>query len=62
MRIKASLLRNNDRVRMIDGLVTVTNFKMVMAEEVVTFTATKEDGSSSPRWVGMDVYLDKVVS
>lgn len=62
MRIKASLLRNNDKVWMVDGLVTVTNFKMVLVEDIVTFTATKSDGSVSQRWAAMDSVVNKLCS
>jgi len=60
-RIKAALLRNNDQIMDVDGLLTVTNFKMNMLESVVTFTATKPDGSVSQRWMGVDTYVEKVV-
>lgn len=58
---RASQLRNNDQILMVDGLVTVTNFKMVLVEDIVTFTATKSDGSVSQRWATMDSIVDKVV-
>lgn len=60
MRIKASLLRNNDKVWMVDGLITVKDFKMVMIEDIVTFTAVKEDGTEHPRWAAMNSIVDKV--
>lgn len=59
-RIKAVLLRNNDQIVDVDGLLIVTNFKMNMLESIVTFTATKPDGSVSQRWMGMDTYVEKV--
>lgn len=58
---RASQLRNNDQILMVDGLMTVTNFKMVLGEDVVTFAATKSDGSVSQRWVAMDSVVNKVV-
>ena len=58
---RASQLRNNDQILMVDGLMTVTNFKMVLVEDIVTFTATKSDGSVSQRWVAMDSVVNKVV-
>ncbi|WPJ56720.1 hypothetical protein RCIP0108_00008 [Klebsiella phage RCIP0108] len=58
---RASQLRNNDQILMADGLVTVTNFKMVLIEDIVTFTATKEDGSASQRWTEMNRIVNKVV-
>ena len=58
---RASQLRNNDKILMVDGLVTVTDFKMNFLEDIVTFTATKEDGSVSERWVEMDRLVNKVV-
>lgn len=60
-RIKALLLRNNDQIADVDGLLIVTDFKMNMLESVVTFTATKPDGSVSQRWMGMNTYVEKVV-
>lgn len=59
-RIKAALLRNNDQIVDVDGLLIVTDFKMNMLESIVTFTATKPDKSSSLRWMGMDTYVEKV--
>ena len=59
---RASQLRNNDKILMVDGLVTVTDFKMIFLEDIVTFTATKEDGSVSQRWVEMSQLVNKVVS
>lgn len=59
--LKATLLRNNDQIVDVDGLLTVTDFKMNMLESIVTFTATKPDGSVSQRWMGMDTYVKKVV-
>lgn len=60
--IKAAMLRNNDKFIDVDGVITVTNFKMNFREDIVTFTATKEDGSVSERWVAMDRLINKVVS
>jgi hypothetical protein len=59
--IKAVMLRNNDRIIDADGVITVTNFKMNFLEDIVTFTATKEDGSVSKRWIAMDQLVNKVV-
>lgn len=59
--LKAVLLRNNDQIVDVDGLLTVTDFKMNMLESIVTFTATKPDKSSSRRWMGMDTYVEKVM-
>lgn len=60
--IKAVMLRNNDRIIDVDGIITVTNFKMNFREDIVTFTATKEDGSVSERWIAMDRLVNKVTS
>lgn len=62
--IKAVMLRNNDRIIDVDGVITVTNFKMNFREDIdiVTFTATKEDGSTSKRWVAMNQLVNKVTS
>lgn len=60
--IKAVMLRNNDRIVDVDGVITVTNFKMNFLKDIVTFTATKEDGSVSRRWVEMNQLVNKVVS
>ena len=59
--IKAVMLRNNDKFIDVDGVITVTNFKMNFLNDIVTFTATKEDGSVSQRWVEMDQLVNKVV-
>lgn len=59
--IKAVMLRNNDKFIDVDGVITVTNFKMNFLKYIVTFTATKEDGSVSQRWVDMDQLVNKVV-
>lgn len=59
---RASQLRNNDKILMVDGLVTVTNFKLNFPEDIVTFTATKEDGSVSERWVEMNQFVNKITS
>lgn len=59
--IKAVMLRNNDKFIDVDGVITVTNFKMNFLKDIVTFTATKEDGSVSKRWTAMDQLVNKVV-
>lgn len=59
--IKAVMLRNNDKIIDVDGVITVTNFKMNFLTDIVTFTATKEDGSVSQRWVEMNQLVNKVV-
>lgn len=59
--IKAVMLRNNDKFIDVDGVITVTNFKMNFLEDIVTFTATKEDGSVSERWSRMNLLVNKVV-
>ena len=60
--VKAAMLRNNDKFIDVDGVITVTNFKMNFHEDIVTFTATKEDGSVSERWTAMDRLVNKVTS
>ena len=60
--VKAVMLRNNDRIIDVDGTITVTNFKMNFREDIVTFTAAKEDGSVSERWIAMDRLVNKVTS
>ena len=60
--IKAVMLRNNDKFIDVDGVITVTNFTMNFLEDIVTFTATKEDGSISERWTAMDQLVNKVTS
>ena len=59
--VKAVMLRNNDKFIDVDGIITVTNFKMVLIEDIVTFTATKGDSSVSQRWVKMNQLVNKVV-
>lgn len=60
--IKAVMLRNNDKFIDVDGVITVTNFKMDFLEDIVTFTGTKEDGSVSERWTAMNRLVNKVTS
>lgn len=60
--IKAVMLRNNDKVIDVDGVIIVTNFKINFREDIVTFTATKEDGSTSERWIAMDRLVNKVTT
>lgn len=60
--VKAVMLHNNDRIIDVDGVITVTNFKMNFREDIVTFTATKEDDSVSERWIAMDRLVNKVTS
>ena len=60
--IKVVMLRNNDKFIDVDGVITVTNFKLNFREDIVTFTATKEDGSVSERWIAMDRLVNKVTS
>lgn len=59
--VKASLLRNGDQLVDVDGLMVISNFKMQLAEHIVTYTATKPDGSVSERWADMNSYFEKVV-
>ena len=60
--VKAVMLRNNDKFIDVDGVITVTNFKINFLENIVTFTATKENGSVSQRWVEMNQLVNKVTS
>ena len=60
--VEAVMLRNNDRIIDVDGVITVTNFKMNFREDIVTFTAAKDDGSVSERWIAMDRLVNKVTS
>lgn len=60
--VKAVMLRNNDKFIDVDGVITVTNFKLNFLEDIVTFTATKEDGSVSERWSRMNLLVNKVTS
>lgn len=60
-KVKALQLNNNDQIIDVDGLIKVTDVKLVIVENVVTYTATKLDGTTSKRWADMDTYFDKVV-
>lgn len=60
-KVKASLLRNGDQLVDVDGLMVISNFKMQLVENIVTYTATKPDGSVSERWADMNSYFEKVV-
>lgn len=59
--IKAVMLRNNDKFIDVDGVILVKDIKLDFREDIVTFTATKEDGSVSERWIVMDRLVNKVV-
>lgn len=56
------MLRNNDKFIDVDGVITVTNIKPNFLEDIVTFTATKDDGSTSERWGAMNRLVNKVVN
>lgn len=60
--IKAVMLRNNDKFIDVDGVILVKDIKLNFLEDIVTFTATKEDGSTSERWIAMDRLVNKVTS
>lgn len=60
--IKAVMLRNNDKFIDVDGVILVKDIKLNFREDIVTFTATKEDGSASDRWIAMDRLVNKVTS
>lgn len=59
--VKAVMLRNNDKFIDVDGVILVKDIKLDFREDIVTFTATKEDGSVSERWIAMDRLVNKVV-
>lgn len=60
--VEAVMLRNNDKFIDVDGVITVTNIKLNFPEDIVTFTAAKEDGSVSERWIAIDRLVNKVTS
>lgn len=60
--VKAVTLRNNDKFIDVDGVILVKDIKLNFLEDIVTFTATKEDGSVSERWIAMDRLVNKVTS
>ena len=60
--IKAVMLRNNDKFIDVDGVILVKDIKLNFREDIMTFTATKEDGSVSERWVAIDRLVNKVTS
>lgn len=60
--VKAVILRNNDKFIDVDGVILVKDIKLNFREDIVTFTATKEDGSVSERWIAMDRLVNKVTS
>ena len=60
--VKAVMLRNNDKFIDADGVILVKDIKLNFREDIVTFTATKEDGSVSERWIAMDRLVNKVSS
>lgn len=60
--VKAVMLRNNDKFIDVDGVILVKDIKLNFREDIMTFTATKEDGSVSERWVAIDRLVNKVTS
>ena len=60
--IKAVMLRNNDKFIDVDGVILVKDIKLNFLEDIVTFTATKEDGSVAERWIAMNRLVNKVTS
>lgn len=60
--VKAVMLRNNDKFIDVDGVILVKDIKLNFREDIVEFTATKEDGSTSERWIAMDRLVNKVTS
>lgn len=59
---KAIMLKDGDEVLDVDGRMTITNIRMVMAEGIITYTATKiKDGSTSKRWADMESIFNKVI-
>ena len=60
--VKAVMLRNNDKFIDVDGVILVKDIKLNFREDIVTFTATKEDGLTSERWIAMDRLVNKVTS
>ncbi|QXV72081.1 hypothetical protein Geezett_009 [Klebsiella phage Geezett] len=60
--VKAVMLRNNDKFIDVDGVILVKDIKLNFREDIVTFTATKEDGSVSERWIAMDRLVNKITS
>lgn len=66
---KAIMLKDGDEVFDVDGRMTVTDIRMtvtdirmVMAEGIITYTATKtKDGSASKRWADMESIFNKVI-
>lgn len=59
---KAIMLKDGDEVLDVDGRMPLTGIRMVMAEGIITYTATKtKDGSTSKRWADMESILNKVI-
>lgn len=59
---RAIMLKDGDEVLDVDGRMTVSDIRMVMAEGIITHTATKtKDGSTSRRWADMESIFNKVI-
>lgn len=59
---RAIILKDGDEVLDVDGRMTVTGIRMVMAEGIITYTATKtKDGGTSKRWADMESIFNKVI-
>lgn len=59
---KAALLRDGDEVFTAEGRMTISNIKMVIVENIITYTATMNKcGTASRRWADMDSIVNKVI-
>ena len=60
--IKVVLLRNNDRIIDAGRVMKVTDFQLVLLEDIATYTLSDEDGYATRRWAALGAIVDKVVS
>ena len=59
---KAALLREGDEIFTTEGRMTISNVKMVIVENIITYTATMNKcGTTSKRWADMDSIFNKVI-
>lgn len=59
---KACLLNDGDEVLATDGRIKLSDVRMVMAEGIITFAATKvKCGTLTKRWAAMNSVFNKVI-
>lgn len=60
--VKACLLNNGDTILDVDGLIRISDFKIITDEKIVLFTATKENSNVSQRWGSFSSLYNRVIT